>query len=182
MSLVLVDQDNVLAHFDAGVMQGMLRISPAWRLRFPPRKNFYIKRDFSEKDQPLVESVYNSQGFYLNLPIVPGAVDGINELVAKGHRVQICTSPLESNPYCREEKVEWVRRNLGSDWVGLMIITSDKVSVPGNFLIDDKPDLNCGGASWEHLLFDQPYNRFVTGRRRVNWRNLWKVVPELSRS
>ena len=57
-----------------------------------------------------------------------------------------------------------------------MIVTRDKTVVAGDVLVDDKPSVDgVGIPSWEHVVFDQPYNRGTEGRRLVSWRD-WRRV------
>ena len=96
-------------------------------------------------------------------------------------------SPLSSNKTCSSEKQEWIETHLGPSWVSKVVITRDKTLVRGDFLIDgknsllhnlitDRPDV--GGSitpSWQHVLYDAPYNKDVEGKVRMNWGN-WKEV------
>jgi 5'-nucleotidase len=63
----------------------------------------------------------------------------------------------------------------GSEFTKGVILPRDKTLVRGDVLIDDKPTI--GGIStpqWRHVLFDQPYNRHLSGPR-VQWEN-WREV------
>jgi 5'-nucleotidase len=64
--------------------------------------------------------------------------------------------------------LEWVESRFGAGWAERTIITKDKTMVNGDVLIDDKPEVKglCN-PSWEHILFDQPYNQEVVGKRRI---------------
>ena len=58
-----------------------------------------------------------------------------------------------------------------------IILTRYKTLVVGDILIDDRPELTgIKSPTWEHVLFDQPYNKAVTGKRRLNWQNYQKVL------
>jgi 5'-nucleotidase len=74
------------------------------------------------------------------------------------------------------EKYEWVDQHLGLAWVDRIVLTRDKTLVNGDILIDDRPQIE-GAAkpTWEHVLYDQPYNRSETGKRRLTWAN-WRTV------
>ncbi|HEX9597652.1 MAG TPA: hypothetical protein VF982_12285, partial [Anaerolineales bacterium] len=66
--------------------------------------------------------------------------------------------------------------HLGRDWISQLILSTDKTLVQGDILIDDRPEIK-GAVKpvWEHVLYDQPYNRKVEGQRRLTWAT-WKEV------
>ncbi len=98
----------------------------------------------------------------------------MEEMLRLGFDVWICTTPILAYHNCVLEKYEWVEEHLGSDWTPRIILTRDKTIVSGHFLIDDKPEIEGAAVpSWEHIVYDQPYNRTITRQRRITWRN-WK--------
>ncbi|MBP6562697.1 MAG: 5'-3'-deoxyribonucleotidase [Neisseriaceae bacterium] len=169
--LLLIDQDGVLADFEQG-----LRLK--WRAAYsdvaplPPeaRRSFRASMDYPEHLRARVGAVCYAPGFFRDLPPVSGAVAAIKALVAAGHDVRICTSPLLQNPYCVAEKYQWVAHHLGPEWPEKMILTKDKTLVQGDYLIDDKPDI-MGSLTpvWQQLLYDATYNQTVTHLPRMRW-------------
>jgi len=113
--LILIDQDGVLADFECG-------FHTAWQAchhAHPPlpleqRRNFYVRNDYPEHLRSEVEAIYTARGFYRNLPPVAGAIEGLTAMLARGHEVRICTSPLNAYQYCVPEKYEWVEQHLGA--------------------------------------------------------------------
>jgi 5'-nucleotidase len=179
---ILVDMDGVIADLEQGFLD-------KFKIKYPylpfvqlsNRTTFYIREDYPKNIHPEVESIYTAPDFFANLPPISGAIDALNEMQQFGHTVKICTSPLTRYQYCVEEKYYWVEKNLGKEWVKNLILTKDKTEVRGDLLIDDKPkvegDLN---PTWEHILFDQPYNRMITGQRRLLHWNKWQQLIHLS--
>lgn len=173
--LILIDLDGVLADFEQGFYE-------AWQARghahkaipLEDRRCFYIKDDYPRHLRKEVEAIYTAPGFYRNLPPIAGAIKSINGLLALGHDVRICTSPLNAYRHCVLEKYEWVENHLGSEFIARMVVTKDKTLVHGDILIDDKPEITgiCT-PTWRHILFDQPYNRHVKGNR-ITWDN-WRL-------
>lgn len=168
--LLLIDQDGVLADFDAGVRT-------AWRQRYgeaaplTQRRHFYLRDDMAAQHHARLHALYTTAGFFAALPPMPGALAAMQNLLAAGHDVRICTSPINDYRHCVTEKLQWVAAHLGSDWVQRVILTKDKTWVRGDILIDDKPHIS-GSLTplWTHWLYDAPYNRDDTlGRRRVLW-------------
>jgi 5'-nucleotidase len=73
--------------------------------------------------------------------------------------------------------MHWIRHHLGQEFAERTILTRDKTLVRGTILIDDKPSVSgVMQPEWEHVLFDQPYNRKVTNRRRLNWSNYREIL------
>lgn len=172
----LVDMDGVLANFEKGFLD-------IWRKRYPDaeyrpletRTTFQIEDDYPEWHKAKIWDIFLEQGFFLNLEPIPGSLEGIKE-IAKERDIFICTAPLFPSKYCVPEKYEWVERHLGKEFAKRIILTKDKTLVRGRYLIDDKPEIKgiCV-PEWEQLVFEQPYNRNVLGKRRINWSN-WKEV------
>ncbi len=179
---ILVDQDGVTTDFEKGLLN-------EWRTRFPDRPyvplaertTFYPRDQYPEEFKNDLEAIYLAEGFYRNLPPIDGAVEALREMRSRGHIVKICTSPLSRNPYCIPEKMQWVKQFLGEEWLDLLIITKDKEKVYGDILIDDNPNLPPNGLlgiSWEHIIYDQPYNRHIVEKRRLtSWKN-WRELLE----
>lgn len=169
--------DGVVADFEKGFLE-------AYRNRHPDksfipleqRTSFYVKEQYPNELQPLVEEIYLSQGFYFSLPPIEGSLEALSELASRGDEIYICTSSLLKNPFCVQEKYEWVIKYLGQDWTKKMIVSKDKTIIHGDFLIDDKPEVKgVQQPTWEHIVYSQPYNSQIHSQRRITWRN-WKSV------
>src|SRR3989339_189399 len=159
--VILVDMDGVLANYELGFLN-------EWRKRNPDkisipleeRTTFYARDQYpAEYKQPMHE-ITTSKRFYLNLPIIAGAKEGIERL-ARDYEVRICTAPISDYKNCVAEKLEWNEINLGKEWPMRTIIAKDKTFVFGDYLIDDRPNAEIGGAMkpfWQQILYKQPYN------------------------
>lgn len=163
MANVLVDMDGVLADLIGGIheIDGIPKLEvTGWD--FAP---------YTGRDLDMIWEAMYSEGFFRNLPLINNAKRGLMALRSAGHNVFICTTPL-STPHCAGEKIMWVKSVIGKGWKDRIILTKDKTMIVGDYLIDDKPIIT--GAitpQWEHIIFDQPYNRNVHGMR-VTWDNL----------
>lgn len=172
--LILIDQDGVLADFERGFYGAWQAGGQSHKaLPLEDRRSFYVRDDYPAHLREAVEAIYTAPGFYRSLPPIAGAIESVKALLALGHDVRICTSPLNAYRHCVLEKYEWVERHLGSESVARIIVTKDKTLIHGDVLIDDKPQITgiCT-PTWRQLLFDQPYNRHVGGVR-MTWAN-WK--------
>lgn len=163
--IILVDMDNVLVDFDGGFHEVWERQGN----RVLPRTSVRLEGDYGD-----VSHIIRAPGFVRGLRPVPGALEAVSEL-SRNHEVFICSSPLHPVHQSSREKLEWVAEHLGEEWLRRVILTKDKTLVKGDILIDDKPEIT--GAvqpEWEHVVFDQPYNRHVQGRR-INWQD-WRQL------
>lgn len=174
---ILVDMDGVLADFDHEFLQ-------RWQTRHPgkfyipvERRNvFYLKENYPEELKPLVEEILLESSFFEEMATVPGAKEALKEMEANGFEVFICTSPLSIYGNCVLEKYKWVEKFIGPDWVKRIILTKDKTIIKADVLIDDKPEITGAEANptWEHVLYDRPYNQGIH-KRRMTWET-WKDI------
>lgn len=173
---ILVDMDGVLANWNLGVSQDLLRHG------FDPEVLDLTRWDLGmdEPTRRIVRRAQATPGFYRWLQPIEGAVDGIHELERLGHDVWICSTPDATNVTCASDKVEWVREFLGEAWVKRVNLTHRKSLVRGDFLIDDKPVIDdTADAEWQRIVFDQPYNQDSEGPRLRGWANLPAIEAEL---
>jgi len=179
--LILLDQDGVLADFEGGFYA-------AWTARqheFPAipleaRRVFHLVAEYPPDLSELVMETYSAPGFFRDLKPIPGALDAIRDLLELGHDVRICTAPINQYRNCVPEKFEWVERHLGHEFTSRIVLTKDKTLVHGDVLVDDKPEVT-GGIKpfWQHIVYDQPYNRHVAGPR-LTWANWREVLGKIS--
>lgn len=176
--IFLVDMDGVVADFEGGFIT-------AWQQKYPgrpyvplgERKTFKLTDDYPLEMVEDVKKVYCTPGFFGNLPVIPGAVEAIQEMHNCGHEIFFCTSPLSSWENCVGEKHAWIEHTFGREWVRKIILTKDKTLINGDLLIDDNPELHgVRFPSWEHVIFDAPYNRGVIGKRRFRFWSEWKEL------
>ncbi len=174
---ILVDMDGVVTDFEGGFLK-------LWREAYPDkpfvpieqRTTFYLVEQYPTELQDFVRAIYSSPNFFRSLAPIDGCREALSELREMGHEVFICSSPLTSYRNCVLEKYEWIESGLGKEWVNNIILSKDKTMIKGDILIDDRPNIKgCEVPSWEHILYDQPYNRGETGKRRLDWNN-WKSI------
>lgn len=170
--IILVDMDNVVADFDGHLSAPITERHPEIVQRpLGKRTTFYFEDDYPEYKDEIV-SIYREQGFFLGLPVMPKAPEGMMRLIGDGHDIRICTSPLTKNDHCLHEKYHWIKQNLPADFDKRLIVTKDKTFIHGDILIDDKPTVSGTLLPiWRHVIFDAPYNRQEAGPR-MNWNEL----------
>lgn len=175
---ILVDMDGVLVDYEQGFLD-------EWRRKHPDKsfvplgkkKSFYHEDSYPEEFRELVREIPLTDNFYRDLKPIPGGIEAVKEMVGLGHEVFICTSPSVTSTTCIQNKFDWIGKHLGAEWKHKIVLTKDKTLVRGDFLIDDKPRIDGieGHPSWEHVLYDQPYNRWLKMVKRITWAN-WKGV------
>ena len=176
--IILVDMDNTLADFDAAFLA-------AWRKKYPEeyfmpvedRRTFHAIDDYPEHLREKIDEVYHAPGLVRNLPPVEGGIEAVHAMLKAGHDVRFCTSHLFRYDPCVLEKFQWIEEYFDPSFVDRIIITRDKTLVRGDLLIDDKPNIvGVATPSWEHILYDRPYNREIKDKRRLTWANWHDVV------
>jgi len=195
---VLVDMDGVLCDFERHFVAWWERAYPeAKSLPVADRKTHYVFDDPSGVyDAERTNKLITAPGFYETIPEIPGAVEALLQMEQEfGVQVVICTAPWCSSgggccpkcdveQRCEREKRAWMAARFGTHWASpqKLICIKDKSQVPGLLLIDDKPDPRRGGkgpASWQHVVFSQPFNvnnPSCEGKVRLNSWAEWREV------
>lgn len=172
---IALDMDNVLADWDEGLSRAWRSAHPHRHPHFEHRTCYWAHEGCPVEDHEFVQNLHQSPGFYRQLPPVPGGLQAANEMKSLGWDVILLTSPDEHET-CAQEKLLWVGEHLGPEWVPRTYIGLDKTRIQADFLVDDRPDITgVYRPTWEHVVFDRPYNRHITTHRRLTWLN-WKRV------
>lgn len=170
--IVLVDMDNVLADFDSELIKRLLKRYPNAELS-KKRQHFYLEHDYPEYAN-CVPDIYREPGFFRSLPLARHAIVGWQRLLDLGYQPQICTAAEEDSFDIITEKADWLLEHFvpkfGRYVLDTMIASRDKYLHSGIALIDDNPNIhNTELASWQHIIFDHPYNEGLAGPRLHGW-------------
>jgi 5'-nucleotidase len=175
--IILIDQDGVVASYNARLFEILSQTVPEFvQLPHAAHRHFETADNYPEKYRSLMEDIVHAPGFFRTLPPIDGAVHALHDLLSRGYDVRICTAPKRQFKNCVTEKLEWIKEHLGQEYAERTIITRDKTLVRGDYLIDDKPKIT--GVlvpQWEHLIFDQPYNKTSVGRR-LDWSTYKEIL------
>ena len=178
----LVDADNVLFNWTLGLNDVLLTMDP----HFPILEDAE-RENWNQLAQPhaapnVLRAAMSSTGLYRNLPLIPGAAEGMARMVESdkrtGDQTFICSTPDVLNATCASEKMESIERHFGSYWPGRTILTADKTMIHGDVLWDDKPTITgLRTPDWEHILFRQPHNRHFNPRLVANgWEDVDRTL------
>lgn len=193
--IALIDMDEVIVDFMRNVLAGF-RKHPEIPPLDPKRlRSLYFTQEYGPRDRPTVEKLIRKHGFFSSMHPIPGAIDAIRRMIAHGVHVRFCTSPVDKAHHCAAEKTEWIARFFhgcpADRWI---IPTHDKTLIRGKVLIDDNPEIkgllktDTDQPSWQHIVFDRPWNQVADHPHLVNvprfssWENYgWQDAFTLSR-
>lgn len=133
------------------------------------------------------DEIYNPlhlQAFWNNVKIMPGAKEGIQELLSKGCEIYIVTS---AHPDTIKWKAEWLQRELPEIPWSHVIVANNKSLINGDILVDDGLH-NLYEGKYIKVLFDKPWNRHVDKSKvtdfihRVhNWEEIIKLIDDINK-
>ncbi len=88
-----------------------------------------------------------------NLPLIPGAKDGIIALMSQGHEIYFLSTAPWENPRAWASKRQWVEKHFGIHAYKRLILTHRKDLVIGDYLIDDRTANGAGKFKGIHIHF-----------------------------
>jgi 5'(3')-deoxyribonucleotidase len=124
--------------------------------------------------------IMNREGLYRHLGVITGAREAVTRLRER-YDVVVLSSPPTGSKTAEDEKREWLAEHFDTDFAEEAIITRQKHLIIGRLLIEDNPDI-ARDASWQPIVFHQPYNRHVTDLPRMyGWGDLSVVEEEYAK-
>lgn len=171
--LVLLDLDGVIVDLWAEMWRQVSRFADedGFEAEIPAELlTWHIKIEHEATDRA-VQRAFRFPGLFAAPEPIPGAVEAVRRLRREAD-VYFCSSPFIGNPTCASDKLDWVRRHLGSWAPSRTVLTMHKHLVLGDVLVDDRPELHPTEGvepAWRQLLFTQPYNRGFDMPRLDGW-------------
>lgn len=177
--LLLLDQDGVLADFDGGVHRALLvaGFDPALIERTCWETFDDVHRSLGPEAAVEANRARHAPGFFRDLGVVQGAVEAVEQLMAAGCEVVVCTAPSLRHPNCASEKLAWLAEHFPALRKRFAVV-KDKTLVRGDVLVDDKPSVT-GALTplWRHVRFATPGNAHVmAGPLLSGWHDWQRLV------
>lgn len=154
---ILLDMDGVLADFDAALFRDTAHFID-WPQVSLNREHRFCTDVLSSRNAKRVRRFIEETPFFRDLPVIPGAKEGVDAMLSAGWDVWVCSKPLEANATCASDKMEWIKRHF-PELVGKVILAPKKSMVKGDILLDDahKP-ADFHEASWLPVWYPYPHN------------------------
>jgi len=129
--------------------------------------------DFEKKFDELVKSglkkheIYASEGFFVSLEPLPGAIEAVLKL-DKYYEVYFLSTAPWSNISAGKEKRVWIGTNFGNMAKKKLILTHNKGLQKGKYLIDDRIANGVADFEGEHIHFGT--------EKFPNWESILKYL------
>jgi len=133
-----------------------------------------------------VFSVASKEGFYKNLPLMPGAKEMLKKAQEiSGKKPDILSSPVQGENTSVQEKKDWVNTNFG-DLVDKIIIDTDKgkyAKSKNDVLIDDRPKYvsvfeSAGGSAILHKNYNDTIKEMEKFKQSLTENKMKKSLNE----
>jgi 5'-nucleotidase len=170
MKSIAIDMDGVLADTDSHFINLYYE---AYGIRVPYEQLLGKPEGegFPEKDA--IGKFVRKPGFFRTLPVMPGAVDAVIELM-KDFEVYIVSAAMEF-PNSLSEKYEWLQQYFPFiSWTNI-VFCGDKGVINTDYMIDDHPK-NLDKFKGKTIMFNCSHNANVNHHQRVN---SWVEVLDL---
>lgn len=158
--LLLCDMDGPLADFDTHFWKRCRDEGWSFDIEHAheQRHRYFTEHMPNPVEKELAEAMIRVEGWFADLPVVPGSQDGIEALIDAGVDVWVCTKPMEDNLTCASDKMNWIAEFFPA-LRERIIITSNKGLVVGDVLLDDAPNPNWYQyAGWLPVIYAAGYN------------------------
>lgn len=167
-----MDIDGTLNNFEEYIVSQFVERHPELVGEGPRPRNHV---DVLNIDRQKGLELLRSPGFTEGMRPLKGAVEAVREISRRGHQIYFCTSLVTDVSDTLRDRVHWIGRWFGEEWMKRVIFTHDKTLVRGDFLVDDSPSKSRGflAPTWKYIVFDSSHNKdFESEFRIYDWENL----------
>jgi 5'-nucleotidase len=181
---VLIDLDSIVADFWTPLLREYNAAYNDSRT-IADMKSYMLEDNVKPECGAKIDEIISSPGFFQNMPVLPGALNGISRIRSQ-FDVVFVTAPFGGNTASGTEKIEWCKEHLGVSHKDVML-THKKDLVMGHALIDDGPH-NIEAYRTRHpntpiLTIAYPYNYSVNHLcyRYDGWKNTraaWSLIAD----
>lgn len=109
------------------MLKGFLQVWDSVTAPVHRERSYYMEQCVGIEFNRAAEEVSLQPLFFESLPAMDGALQAVREMEEDGLQVYICTSPNLASQYCCQEKLNWIRKHLGAQYLGKVLLTHDKV-------------------------------------------------------
>ncbi len=171
---ILLDMDGPLADFDLHFWRRCTDEGITFDINGPGYQShrYFTEHIPNRAERRRARAMVDAAGWFADLPVTPGAQEGVEALLVAGVDLWVCTKPLEVNPTCHSDKANWIARHFPA-LADRLILAPDKSMIVGDLLLDDAPKVDwLARATWLPVMFPTPYNGDDTdwcGLPRWSW-------------
>jgi len=176
----LVDVDGVLADFLPHLLERATnnRIAPA------DVRKWDVFSYLTVEEYDLSLALCAGYDFWAQVPVISGAVEGVEKLRSTYDAVRFLTAPWFGCDKWASIRMEWLMKHFGARATDV-IFSTEKYFVRGALFIDDKPthverwaETNDAGHA---VLYDAGYNKACTPPHRLmGWADLDRVLSSIA--
>ena len=167
--IYLIDMDDVIVDFKGKLMRELKALHPTDNTIKLSKVYTSVSESFTSYEDD-IRTIVDGDGFFRDLELIPGAVEGMTKLHNQGHDVFICSKPRWTSPTCASDKKEWVREFMPDFLQKKLILTWDKSVIQGDILIDDYLQTGVMKPSWTQWIYRKLYNEDVAPHlARFEW-------------
>ncbi|MDK7237742.1 5' nucleotidase, NT5C type [Corynebacterium amycolatum] len=184
-SIIGLDLDGVVADYTAAMRSFVAEYKSVETESLPEPVTYnLVKAGWgidSGEEFLRIHSKAVASGLYANMPVMSGASEALRQLSDMGAHIRIVTHRLimgGSHKRIVSDTATWLDQN-EIPYMSLCF-TGLKDSVGAHVYIEDSPDnisaLRLSGT--DVIVFDQPYNRAISGPRLMSWADGVPVISE----
>jgi 5'-nucleotidase len=170
--ILLIDIDGTIRDVWASYRALALYVAPDLVLpeKGPRTYEFLEEYEDHSRYQQLFD-LWHKKYLFSSAEPYPMAVEAVKYLQSRPEfEVFLVTQPMYGSETAHSENADWVRWCFGRDWEVRLIQTWDRTLIQADALIDDKPEITgLMPPTWDHVIFDQPYNRHIDKTRIMDW-------------
>lgn len=175
---VAIDVDGVLADQVPGLLQRIeQRYGVKWSIEDITAYNIPVTEDV-HIGMIAVDALHNDPSYALSMPLIPGALEGMRQLIAKHYTIIVTDRPPESDV----ESVVWLDKMQVPYHEYINTHDVGKWTLDVAALVDDYHQ----NIQWFErtgrlaILFTRPWNRdfFNLGVRAHNWEEVVRIINE----
>lgn len=177
---ILLDCDGVLADWTGAVARVVEKHGEVFN-----HGVWFDQQKLPPASRNKVMSELSRAGFCYDLEALPGAIQGVKDLVAAGCDVHFVTS-LWNSPTWAYDRQRWLQKHGLLDSYSRLVFAKNKWVVKGDILVDDKiSNVEKWAAEWPNgigICWAQPWNTdwaWNPNNRFNDWQRLLRLATTM---